>query len=693
MVMTVSPGSNLVVIPDGSPLIFIRRDPRAAVTASPGHHVDVLTLQLKLGVGASQLRVLGPGGLFDIKSNPGQHIFSAVAQSPGKTGLPGGIGVGMVRIEAASGVVFTKDNSGMVELKLQNQYGSAIPPELSSWGGDWWTIGHFDDVRDGLELIADWFARLNDVKLKYAPTGYCTWGSEKFGGADNQKEIVKLAQYQAETFKPDGFKFVQIDDGWEGGGGGHGVEHAFWKFNPNGPYGHGMKPVADAIKRLGLTPGLWMLPFGTYTDPYRGDIVNMLVKAKDGKPYNCSWGGFSLDLTRPETRRYVHEFISRAVHEWGYQLLKLDGLYTGLACRQTYPQMSYVSDSYGDAVFSDPHMSNMQAARLGLKTVRDAAGHKTFILGCCAPQNERSLGMVLGLVDAMRIAPDNNSADWPGMITGAYGASPICFLNGRVWWNDPDRMFARASVPRRQFITYGSWVALTGGLNYTCDWSPDYPHERVADLRCMMPAHQLNSVRPVDFMESDPCRVWLLDYAVDGEKHQILGLFNWQTGGRPWQPVINLKAAGLDAEAYDAFDFWQAKPLQDIAELGQPIGPQHCRIIALRPVSDRPRLVSTSRHVSQGAIELRTEKFDAASGVLHVVSQVVGRQSYELRLALRGAGANWRIKSVACMSQGKKEVVPAVFKQKDGWGYVTITPDHSGEVAFAISCQKQAQGK
>ena len=51
--------------------------------------------------------------------------------------------------------------------------------------------------------------------------------------------------------------------------------------------------------------------------------------------------------------------------------------------------------------------TNIDAFRDGLRMIREAAGPQTFILGCCAPQNMRSYAGVFGLVDAMRMGPDN----------------------------------------------------------------------------------------------------------------------------------------------------------------------------------------------------------------------------------------------------------------------------------------------
>ena len=67
----------------------------------------------------------------------------------------------------------------------------------------------------------------------------------------------------------------------------------------------------------------------------------------------------------------------------------------------------------------------------------------------------RTLGGCMGLVDSMRIGPDNGHrwADYReeiakngsgSIITGPIRGTRLYFLNGRTWWNDPDPAYVRA---------------------------------------------------------------------------------------------------------------------------------------------------------------------------------------------------------------------------------------------------------
>ena len=300
---------------------------------------------------------LSPAGLFDPVNNPGQHLFTAVADP--KTNA--GVIAGLARIESASPVVHTRREDGHMVMTLVAEYGAAVPPGLEPFGGDWWVVGFAGDVRDGLEGYAGELARLQEVRLKPCPTGYMSWYAEKFGGALNEKAVIELAMYNKEKFGNYGYDFIQIDDLWQNGSKSNGPAKDFTKVNPTGPYPGGMKPVAGRISEIGLTPGLWILPFAiNHNDEILSDRKHLVALKPDGSPYEVHWSGTALDLTRPEALAYVRKIIGLAVNEWGYSYLKLDGLHIGMASDQTYTHHEYVEDNYGDVVFEDKNQTNIK---------------------------------------------------------------------------------------------------------------------------------------------------------------------------------------------------------------------------------------------------------------------------------------------------------------------------------------------
>jgi hypothetical protein len=257
----------------------------------------------------------------------------------------------------------------------------------------------------------------------------------------------------------------------------------------------------------------------------------------------------------------------------------------------------------------------------------------------------RSYGGAFGLVDAMRVGPDNGPA-WTErdrkLLRGPQFGSRHYFLHGRVWYNDPDPVYVRDEMPLNHAQLVCSWVAVTGQLNLSSEWLPGLPAERLAILQRTMPGHGLLP-RPVDLFEHDPPRIWLLTDDRGEARRDVIGLFNWDDEEIAFDET--LARIGLDDEAeYEAFDYWANEPVATIDDrLDVTLPAQSCRILAVRPETNHPQLLSTSRHVTQGIVDVRSEVWDAASRTLRGESVVVAGDPYELRIALPNDGASWDV--------------------------------------------------
>jgi hypothetical protein len=357
----------------------------------------------------------------------------------------------------------------------------------------------------------------------------------------------------AKELKPFGFDFVQIDDGWQEGVGGNGPRKNFSTYSLKGPYPSGMKATAENISKFGFIPGIWFMPYaGTANDPFFKDHQDWFVKTMDGKPYETAWGGTCLDMTNPDAQAYVKSVVNRISHDWGYKFFKMDGYWTGSATKQNYVNDAYKEDGMGDAVFANPDKTNVEALRDGTKLVREAAGPDVFLLGCAVTQNMRSFGSTFGLLDAMRVGPDTI-----GYIGAPWG-SRLWFLNGRVWWNDPDCVFVRKEVEFNRARLSGSWTAIADQLFYISDWLPETPADRLEIIKRCIPAHGLPS-RPVDIFESSVPRIWLLTDTRDKTRRDVVGLYNWDQKSAQEISETTERIGLPPASEYVGFDFWANK--------------------------------------------------------------------------------------------------------------------------------------
>ncbi|HEY7090696.1 MAG TPA: glycoside hydrolase family 36 protein [Tepidisphaeraceae bacterium] len=642
--------------------------------------VKTAALEVDLGLPASKLRVQGTHDhVVSPEKYPGSYAYLAIADPLTRNGAV----FGWISQDRGSGVVFTSANQDRVRVDGQIDYGCLRIMPGKSADSEILAIGYFDDARLGLEAYADAVAKFYDIKLPPQPAGYCTWYSDKYGKASDEKHLIELAEFAKKTLQPYGLSFVQIDDYWQIGKRRQGPAKDFTgnATGPKAPYSGGMKGAADGLKELGFTPGIWFMPFaGDHEDPMFSSHLDWFVKDKEGKLFETRWGGTSLDMSDPGAREHLKQVVNSAAHEWGYQYFKMDGLYTGTATDQVYVNNGYKDqDRIGDAVFHDPDVTNIEAFRSGLKLVREVAGKDVFFLGCTVAQNMRSFGGSFGLVDAMRIGPDNNS-NWPSIRRGPEHGSRKYFLHGRVWYNDPDPVYVRASVPLNIAQLIASWASISGQLFTSSDWLPNVPAERIEILKRTIAPHRLLA-RPVDYFETDLPRIWLLTDIRNSGRQDIVALYNWDT--RSAEIKATAEYVGLPkADSYIAFDFWADRfvpPFKD--QLSFTLPKQSCRILAVRPLLDRPQVLSTSRHVTQGVVDELQQSWDSSTSTLSGASTVVGDDPYELRLVTLGpAGTAWQIDS-ASLAQN---AAPVTVAQSNGFARVKFQVPASGRVAWTI---------
>ena len=157
-----------------------------------------------------------------------------------------------------------------------------------------------------MEAWADAVAKIQRIHLPAQPAGYCTWYSQPYGGASDEKHLAEQATFAARELAPFGFSVVQIDDKWQAGISTNGPKRNFTTHAEKGPYPSGMKSIADKISSLGLVPGIWFMPFaGTYYDPFFKEHQDWFVKNENGQPFETAWGGTCLDMTSPGAREHV----------------------------------------------------------------------------------------------------------------------------------------------------------------------------------------------------------------------------------------------------------------------------------------------------------------------------------------------------------------------------------------------------
>ena len=612
---------------------FVDVTPKVGATAREVAALKLRPIRLFAQNRADRMKALGTAGLTDVGKNPGSYGFLAVAEPGSRRGVV----AGWLTHLKASGIVFSEvSEDGVVVIRPEAQYGRCLlSPDGPGPVTETFVIGSFSDVRDGLEAYADAVAARFGVSLKPQISGYCTWYADRHGQAGDERSTAEFADWAAASLAPWGLDFFQIDDQWQSGSTTNGPNKNFTAHRPDGPYPAGMKAAARTLEAKGLCPGLWFMPFsGSMDDPHWADKTNWFARSrvtypapgepnrrkhrtsqKKGEPVYTDWGGDCLDMSNPAACAYLGDTVRRMSRDWGYRYFKFDGMWTATAADQLYVNDGWEPDNLGEADFADPHVTGIELFRKGVSVIREAAGPEAFLLACNAGQSLRACCAAYGLVDAMRIGPDNWASSWEGIMRGPVRGTARYFWNGRIWYNDPDPVYVRDSIPLNHAVAIASWVSLSGQLYAFSDWPLDLSAERVDILRRTIAPHRLcRNVRPVDLMESEVANGWMLDKAA----YRTLGLFNWSEK-KPLAVDWTAEYAGLDPEReYAVWDYWGDKAAEFVrGRVVSSLAGASCRILHMRALEpDRPVLVSTSRHVAGPAFDVVEERWDRETKTL-----------------------------------------------------------------------------
>jgi hypothetical protein len=291
-------------------------------------------------------------------------------------------------------------------------------------------------------------------------TGWCSWYHyyEHISAESLRENFAKLAAMRTKVPT----NVAVVDDGYMTAWGD-------WdSLKPNKFPDEGMAVVAQDIVDNGMRPGLWLAPFAA--DKHAQvvkDHPDWVIRNDLGQPANSSNCGkffYGLDATNPAVREHVHQAIKRAVHDWKFNVLKIDFLYA--ACLE------------GNGKY-DLSMSRAQAMHLALQTIRNAAGPDIFLIGCGCP-----VASGVGFVDGMRVSADTGPTWYPAlplpwwdhgtlpclrsMLRNSISRAPM----GHRWWhNDPDCLLLGETtrLTDEEVASAASIVAMTCGMMLLSD--------------------------------------------------------------------------------------------------------------------------------------------------------------------------------------------------------------------------------
>ncbi len=470
------------------------------------------------------------------------------------------VGIAHYEVDSTGTTEMEKENSlkksapvDQVELSLPVAPGSEISSEPLA-------ISASHDYHAQLETYGSLIRQLHHARVTAPPLmGWWSWTAYYFGL--NEGTAITNAEWESEHLKSFGYRIFHIDEGYQYARGEY--------VTPNATvFPHGLAPVEDQVRGLGLTPGIWTAPFEVSE---RSRVYqhhpDWLVKNAHGQPIHAGFAVngedqlYVLDATNPGAQQYLRETYTKLVRDWGIGYIKMD----------------FMDDSAIEGYHYKPNTTAMEAQRMGLAIIRKAVGDGVYL-----DKDGSVMLNPVGYVDYGRISQDTGHT-FEASRDAAAGIAARYYMNRNFYVSDPDAFTVSA-----QRITDQHWhegkhpltlaeaqvsialAAVSGGMLEIGDNLPSLENspDRLALIKNRDLIDMVNLGKasvPTDLMsyavaDQQPS----IFYLRESDRQSILTVFNWTDEPRACR--IRLADVGLSPSGtYQMTDTFDQKPIDIVS--------------------------------------------------------------------------------------------------------------------------------
>ncbi len=498
---------------------------------------------------------------------------------------------------------------------------------------------------------------------KGSVTGWSSWWAyfRKFTEKDN---LALLDVWQKKKFADYGYRFIQIDDVYQGendrgrenckeANGYYGGRPTTWLDWKKDIFPGGLTGYVNSVTKAGFEPAIWMGCFFSDEETVRKH-PDWFVGNEEGKPAAAPWVSYVMDATNPEVAEALIRPTFKGLKDAGVDYVKIDQL------------RHFLYDNlHNNLGWCKKHgVTPDEILRAYLRIAREELGDDIFVLSCWGVLPES-----VGLADACRIGGD--------------GYGPVTLQqynswNGIVWRNDPDhcdispnkkaaetgnvKKTEKRQAVDKESIIRPALASIAGAMLMLSDKPEIYEdNNRLYGVRRSSPVlfsvpgqlydfdpgktdwlktHKRTDITtgkhpsPIDGDQfGEVCPYWLNEFNMSYENWYVLHRLNWDKKSALKPVTIQFSDLGLDpSKEYLVYEFWSDKMLgvlKNEIKLGK-LEAYGLESFAIREKLDRPQLVSTNRHLSQGAVEI--EKMLWTDNSLQGRSRVVVNDEYTITL-------------------------------------------------------------
>lgn len=523
-----------------------------------------------------------------------------------------GLACGYVDNQAALGqVTARREDHNAISLIAESVLAKGFelqPDKVVSSGR--FMFGIAPDPYAALEAYAAVMGRMHSARVTSVLNGWCSW----FYTFEHvtEEEVIRNAEFAARVLRPFGLQYVQVDEGFQ-------RWHGDWEGNDRFP--HGMKWLAERIRALELKPGIWIAPYviSEPTEVFQKH-PKWLLRHPDGRlkrvgPWpseDSDWARnesprrYGLDITHPAAAAWLATLFDTVANQWGYEMIKIDFVDWSLLSAHRY---------------HDPTVTRAMAYRKGFEIMRRAAGAECHLQDCGPGP------VTVGLLDSMRIELDQNYGfrhnAWKQYFLSSTSSAPAAakryYFQRRTWINDVDHVCLNL-LSLSQAQAAATLIALTTGNLISGDRLPDLDPVRLEILKKTLPSSG-EAARPVDLFDTDQHTVFALRVRKSFGEWTVVGVFN-SSETESMMRTLPLERLWLDPrKIYLAYDFWKEAFHGEVSgQLRLTVPPASVALLALHEKRGVPQVISTDRHVLQGAHELESVAWNSDARTLAGIS-------------------------------------------------------------------------
>ena len=558
---------------------------------------------------------------------------------------------------------------------------------------------------------------------KESITGYCTWWSYK--GGFNQETLDKVLDlFSRKDLVDYGYDVFQIDACFASGKGGPESLLEWNKKFPGGP-----EYAVRKIKETGMTPGIHTWVVFRPGDP----VVDGLVKEHPDTFLRKPDGSLKANNTytlNPFNETALDRLIRptyKGLRKQGWEYIKIDG--QGNLMAWGFPEFPEHLEELG--------RTQAEALRALNIAAREELGDELFVLGCWSVRPEL-VGIIDGCRlgrDGYGPAEFQYFNSWNGVVwrndPDHCDIWPEWVKSRKLPWYmecvdpkpDTPRPDTAAGPDVSDTIVRPCIISMASGMLMLSDKAEVYEDDRnIEGIRRASPVifsvpGQLYDYNP---LESDRIRDnttqenlqrlpeprlhmrhpqiphapqygkqptwWMLEIDKPFENWSVLARFNWRKLTSHWDrdrlPEQRVRFADLglsDEKEYLVFEFWSRRFLgRSKGSFTAPEQPSDngLQVFAIRQAREYPWVLSTSRHISQGGVDLINLRWEGSNRTLSGESAVVREDPYRIAVYLP---EGFEFKSME--SAGLRPEV----SEEDNSVMATLLPRESGTMNWSMT--------